>query len=163
MIGYYCWIKKIVHQVGCKISILYHDARSKIHQRMEESSWGYRRMEGAFWWRWGPRRFYSAKHGDIGRKWKWLRHGWSCWFVNMEIIFGCTNAVIYWSTVHLWSKVCVLNLFDLVVQYSMNCCVSEPVGETVSRTARHCLHKSGASSILLWMEWRKKREVRSDS
>jgi hypothetical protein len=32
MIGYYCWIKKIVHQVGCKISILYHDARSKIHQ-----------------------------------------------------------------------------------------------------------------------------------
>jgi hypothetical protein len=29
---YYCWIKKIVHQVGCKISILYRDARSKIHQ-----------------------------------------------------------------------------------------------------------------------------------
>jgi hypothetical protein len=25
-------LKKIVHQVGCKISILYHDARSKIHQ-----------------------------------------------------------------------------------------------------------------------------------
>jgi hypothetical protein len=33
MIGYYCWIKKIVHQVGCKISILYHDARSKISQK----------------------------------------------------------------------------------------------------------------------------------
>jgi hypothetical protein len=32
MIGYYCWIKKIVHQVGCKISILYQYARSKIHQ-----------------------------------------------------------------------------------------------------------------------------------
>jgi hypothetical protein len=34
MIGYYCWIKKIVHQVGCKIFILYHDARSKTHQIM---------------------------------------------------------------------------------------------------------------------------------
>jgi hypothetical protein len=32
MIGHYCWIKKIVHQVGCKISILCHDARLKIHQ-----------------------------------------------------------------------------------------------------------------------------------
>jgi hypothetical protein len=31
--GYYCWRKKIVHQVGCKICILYHDARSKIHQK----------------------------------------------------------------------------------------------------------------------------------
>jgi hypothetical protein len=36
MIGYHCWIKKIVHQVGCKISILYHDARSKIHQIKSE-------------------------------------------------------------------------------------------------------------------------------
>jgi hypothetical protein len=32
--GYYCWIKKIVHQVGCKISTLYHDARSKIRQNI---------------------------------------------------------------------------------------------------------------------------------
>jgi hypothetical protein len=33
------WIKKTVHQVGCKVSILYHDAPSKIHQTVQYVIW----------------------------------------------------------------------------------------------------------------------------